>query len=103
LFRQIQKKGDLECFQRLHLTNINRRIWEAKVLETLDQRPNKKCDYILLRSEQASTIFSQLKPSSWNIFQLVGTALMVIVRSELTGVIRNVEAASRKVGFRFSL
>jgi hypothetical protein len=30
--------------------------------------------------------------------QLVGTALMVFVRSELTSVIRNVEATTRKVG-----
>jgi hypothetical protein len=30
--------------------------------------------------------------------QLVGTALLVIVRSDLTGVIRNVEGATRKVG-----
>lgn len=30
--------------------------------------------------------------------QLVGTALFVIVKSELTSVIRNVEGATRKVG-----
>jgi hypothetical protein len=29
-----------------------RRIWENKILETLDRRPNKKCSYVLLRSEQ---------------------------------------------------
>ncbi|PPR04035.1 hypothetical protein CVT24_010610 [Panaeolus cyanescens] len=60
-----------------------RRIWEHKILETLDQRPNKKCDYVLLRSEQ-----------------LVGTALLILVKSELTAVIRNVEGASRKTGLR---
>lgn len=31
-------------------------------------------------------------------FQLVGTALMIFVKSELTSVIRNVEATTRKVG-----
>lgn len=30
----------------------NRRIWENKILETLDRRPNKKTNYVLLRSEQ---------------------------------------------------
>ncbi|KAL0573125.1 Inositol-1,4,5-trisphosphate 5-phosphatase 1 [Marasmius crinis-equi] len=60
-----------------------RRLWEAKVLETLDRRPNKKCNYVLLRSEQ-----------------LVGTALMVLVKAELAYVIRNVEAATRKTGLR---
>lgn len=30
--------------------------------------------------------------------QLVGTALLVIVKSELTSVIRNVEGTTRKVG-----
>ncbi|KAH9987805.1 inositol polyphosphate phosphatase [Russula vinacea] len=49
-----------------------KRVWENKILETLERRPSKKCDYILLRSEQ-----------------LVGTALIVLVKSELTSVIRN--------------
>ncbi|KAF9534756.1 inositol polyphosphate phosphatase [Crepidotus variabilis] len=60
-----------------------RRVWENKILETLDRRPSKKCDYVLLRSEQ-----------------LVGTALLVLVKSELTSVMRNVEGTSRKTGLR---
>ncbi|KAF9076927.1 inositol polyphosphate phosphatase [Rhodocollybia butyracea] len=60
-----------------------RRLWETKILETLDRRSNKKSDYVLLRSEQ-----------------LVGTALLVLVKSELTSVIRNVEATTRKTGLR---
>ncbi|KAF7355511.1 Inositol polyphosphate phosphatase [Mycena sanguinolenta] len=60
-----------------------RRIWEGRILDTLDRRPNKKASYVLLRSEQ-----------------LVGTALLVLVKSELTPVMRNVEAASRKTGLR---
>ncbi|KAI0750962.1 inositol polyphosphate phosphatase [Daedaleopsis nitida] len=60
-----------------------RRMWEAKILDTLERRPNKKNDYILLRSHQ-----------------LVGTALLVLVKKELTAVIRNVEAASHKTGLR---
>jgi hypothetical protein len=35
--------------------NIKLRLeWEARILETLDRRPNKKCNYVLLRSEQVS-------------------------------------------------
>uniref|UniRef100_A0A0W0EZ96 phosphoinositide 5-phosphatase n=1 Tax=Moniliophthora roreri TaxID=221103 RepID=A0A0W0EZ96_MONRR len=60
-----------------------RRMWEAKILDTLERRPNKKCDYVLLRSEQ-----------------LVGTALMIFVKTELAPVIRNVEATTRKTGLR---
>jgi synaptojanin len=30
----------------------SRRIWENKILDTLDRRPNKTCNYVLLRSEQ---------------------------------------------------
>ncbi|KAI0722816.1 inositol polyphosphate phosphatase [Earliella scabrosa] len=59
------------------------RMWEAKIIDTLERRPNKKNDYILLRSHQ-----------------LVGTALLVLVKKELTAVIRNVEAASHKTGLR---
>ena len=31
------------------------RVWENKILDTLDRRPNKKSDYVLLRSEQVLT------------------------------------------------
>ncbi|KAI0638342.1 DNase I-like protein [Trametes polyzona] len=60
-----------------------KRVWETKILDTLERRPNKKSSYILLRSHQ-----------------LVGTALLVLVKKELTAVIRNVEAASHKTGLR---
>ncbi|EJF56616.1 inositol polyphosphate phosphatase [Dichomitus squalens LYAD-421 SS1] len=60
-----------------------RRMWEAKIVDTLERRPNKQSEYILLRSHQ-----------------LVGTALLVLVKKELTAVIRNVEAASHKTGLR---
>ncbi|KAG6809425.1 hypothetical protein H0H92_000296, partial [Tricholoma furcatifolium] len=63
-----------------------RRIWEKQIFETLDRRPNKKCNYVLLRSEQH--------------LQLVGTALIVLVKRDLLSVIRNVEAATRKTGLR---
>ncbi|KAJ7228451.1 inositol polyphosphate phosphatase, partial [Mycena pura] len=59
------------------------RVWERRIFDTLDRRPNKKANYVLLRSEQ-----------------LVGTALLVLVKSEMTPVMRNVEAATRKTGLR---
>ncbi|KIK93453.1 hypothetical protein PAXRUDRAFT_145071 [Paxillus rubicundulus Ve08.2h10] len=60
-----------------------KRIWEHKIMEAINGRSKKSAEYIMLRSEQ-----------------LVGTALFVIVKSELTSVIRNVEGASRKTGLR---
>lgn len=72
-----------------------RRIWEARIMDTLDKRPNKKCDYVLMRSEQVRFRCSSL---AWtHPMQLVGTALLVIVKSDLAPVIRNVEATTRKV------
>ncbi|KAN0097411.1 SacI homology domain containing protein [Tylopilus felleus] len=60
-----------------------RRVWEHKIMETINGRSKTSGEYVLLRSEQ-----------------LVGTALFVIVKSELTSVIRNVEGATRKTGLR---
>ncbi|KAL0949308.1 hypothetical protein HGRIS_009384 [Hohenbuehelia grisea] len=60
-----------------------KRVWEGKLIETLERRPHKQSSYVVLRSEQ-----------------LVGTALFILVKSELTPVMRNVEAASRKTGLR---
>lgn len=78
---------------------LSSRIWEDRILETLDRRPNKKNDYVLLRSEQAclSQIKAPCRHRSRHLIQLVGTALLVLVKSELTPVIRNVEGTSRKV------
>ncbi|EJU06333.1 inositol polyphosphate phosphatase [Dacryopinax primogenitus] len=60
-----------------------KRDWELLILDTLMNRPDCKTDYILLRSEQ-----------------LVGTALIVLVKTELASVIKNVEGASKKTGLR---
>ncbi|KDQ64344.1 hypothetical protein JAAARDRAFT_27972 [Jaapia argillacea MUCL 33604] len=73
----------LTAQQILQTDPEKRRIWESKIMDTLARRPNKKAEYVMLRTEQ-----------------LVGTALMVLVRAELTSVIRNVEATSRKTGLR---
>ncbi|KAG9317505.1 inositol polyphosphate phosphatase [Chiua virens] len=60
-----------------------RRIWEYQIMEAINGRPKSCGEYVLLRSEQ-----------------LVGTALLVIVKSELTSIIRNVEGTTRKTGLR---
>ncbi|KAK4053062.1 Inositol-1,4,5-trisphosphate 5-phosphatase 1 [Microbotryomycetes sp. JL201] len=57
---------------------------EKKPVEmTLADRPGKQSDYVLLRSGQ-----------------LVGTALIVLIRVELANEIRNVEAATKKTGLK---
>ncbi|KAF5363510.1 hypothetical protein D9756_000348 [Leucocoprinus leucothites] len=60
-----------------------KRLWEKKVMDNIERKPGKKSRYVMLRSEQ-----------------LVGTALFVIAKEELTSVIRNVEGATRKTGLR---
>ncbi|KAG6916702.1 hypothetical protein DXG01_005651 [Tephrocybe rancida] len=61
-----------------------RRIWEKQIFETLDRRPNKKCNYVLLRSEQ-----------------LVGTALVILVKSELLSTgLRGMSGNKGAVGIR---
>lgn len=59
------------------------RRWEAHILRTVAERPDKKSDYILLRSGQ-----------------LVGTALIVLIKTELAHEARNVEAATKKTGLK---
>ncbi|KAG9127885.1 inositol polyphosphate 5-phosphatase [Ceratobasidium sp. 392] len=60
-----------------------KRLWENYILDTLATRRDRKAEYVVLRSEQ-----------------LVGTALIVLCKTELTGYIRNVEAATKKTGLR---
>ncbi|KAK4701408.1 synaptojanin, partial [Phenoliferia sp. Uapishka_3] len=60
-----------------------KRRWEAHILQHIDRRPGKKSDYIILRSGQ-----------------LVGTALIVLIKKELANDVRNVEAATKKTGLK---
>ncbi|GAA5910570.1 hypothetical protein JCM5296_002953 [Sporobolomyces johnsonii] len=60
-----------------------KRRWENHILQTVADRPDKKSDYILLRSGQ-----------------LVGTALIVLCKKEIAGEVRNVEAATKKTGLK---
>lgn len=65
-------------------------------METLTHRPNKKVDYVVLRSEQVQKFFAHCRMVLKHL-QLVGTALILLVKSHLVGQIRNVEAATKKV------
>lgn len=69
----------LNAQQIIQADPAKKREWEAQIQKTIETRGN----YLIFRSEQ-----------------LVGTALFVIVKSELAGALRNVEAATRKTGLR---
>ena len=60
-----------------------RRTWETYIMEAFAQRKGKKSKYLLFRSEQ-----------------LVGTALVMVVKSDLTNSIRNVESSTKKTGLQ---
>lgn len=62
---------------------LRRRRWEAHLLQTIARRPDAKAEYVVLRSEQ-----------------LVGTALIVIVKTSIISTIRTVEAATKKTGLK---
>ncbi|KAG8810435.1 inositol polyphosphate 5-phosphatase [Serendipita sp. 399] len=78
-----QELVPLTAQQILQTDPEQKRRWERILMETLARRPDKRAEYTILRSEQ-----------------LVGTALIIIVRSDIAGNIRKVEAATRKTGLR---
>ncbi|KAG0141200.1 hypothetical protein CROQUDRAFT_52064 [Cronartium quercuum f. sp. fusiforme G11] len=60
-----------------------KRRWERSIMASLDQRPDKRTSYVILRSDQ-----------------LVGTALIILVKSEMVHEIRSVEATTKKTGMK---
>ncbi|TIC04091.1 DNase I-like protein [Wallemia mellicola] len=60
-----------------------RQIWERFILETLKSRQDKTDEYIILRSEQ-----------------VVGLALIVLIKQGLSKSIRSVEGAQKKTGLK---
>ncbi|KIJ23305.1 hypothetical protein M422DRAFT_276146 [Sphaerobolus stellatus SS14] len=73
----------LTAQQILQTDPTKKQMWESILLDTLARRSNKKADYVILRSEQ-----------------LVGTALIILVKSNLVANIRNVEGTTKKTGLR---
>jgi hypothetical protein len=65
---------------------IFRRIWEKEISDTLNNRPNKRSSYVILRSGQ-----------------LVGTALVIYAKADIVSNIRNVEYVMKKVRSFFSI
>ncbi|GAC94129.1 hypothetical protein PHSY_001698 [Pseudozyma hubeiensis SY62] len=70
--------------QQILMTDPDKiRTWEAKIMDTIARRRGGRSRYILLRSEQ-----------------LVGTALVILIKEELVNDVRLVEAATRKTGLK---
>ncbi|PWN50510.1 hypothetical protein IE53DRAFT_368846 [Violaceomyces palustris] len=70
--------------QQILMTDPDKiRIWESTIVDTLSRRQEKRSDYVLLRSEQ-----------------LVGTALVILIKEELVGHVRQIEAAYKKTGLK---
>nr|XP_019050419.1 phosphatidylinositol phosphate phosphatase [Kwoniella bestiolae CBS 10118]OCF29349.1 phosphatidylinositol phosphate phosphatase [Kwoniella bestiolae CBS 10118] len=69
-----QEIVELTAGQILQTDPAKKRVWEKFIMDTFDMRQRKKSDYLLFRSEQ-----------------LVGSALIIIVKSSLAPHIRNVE------------
>jgi len=78
-----QEIVQLNAGQIINADPEKKRRWETAVMQTLTSRSDAKAEYVLLRSEQ-----------------LVGAALMVIVKTSMVHNITNVEAATRKTGLK---
>ena len=78
-----QEIVELTAGQILQTDPAKRRMWEKFIVDTFAMRKSRNSDYILYRSEQ-----------------LVGTALIVFVKADLTGHIRRVESATKKTGLQ---
>jgi len=57
--------------------------WERVILSSLDNRPNKKASYAVIRSDQ-----------------LVGAALIILAKTDLVPAVRAVEAKTKKTGLK---
>ncbi|KAK0530467.1 Inositol-1,4,5-trisphosphate 5-phosphatase 1 [Tilletia horrida] len=70
--------------QQILLTDPSRLwVWENAIMEAINRRSQKQADYAFVRSEQ-----------------LVGTALLVLVKTNLLHNVRQVESATKKTGLR---
>jgi len=58
-------------------------VWENAIMEAINRRSTKQADYTFMRSEQ-----------------LVGTALLVLIKTSLVHNVRQIESATKKTGLR---
>ncbi|EIW69000.1 hypothetical protein TREMEDRAFT_39318 [Tremella mesenterica DSM 1558] len=78
-----QEIVELTAGQILQTDPAKRRMWEKYIMDTFHARGEKHPEYLLFRSEQ-----------------LVGTALIIVIRSDLAPNVRNVETATKKTGLQ---
>ncbi|KAK0564422.1 Inositol-1,4,5-trisphosphate 5-phosphatase 1 [Tilletia horrida] len=70
--------------QQILLTDPSRLwVWENAIMEAINRRSTKQADYAFVRSEQ-----------------LVGTALLILVKTNLLHNVRQIESATKKTGLR---
>lgn len=75
-----------------------RRRWEKYIMDTFAMRKDLGSEYGLFRSDQVRSRRKLLYDEGADSFiQLVGTALVVVVKSDLMKHIRAVETATKKV------
>ncbi|KAL7419534.1 Inositol-1,4,5-trisphosphate 5-phosphatase 1 [Cryptotrichosporon argae] len=77
-----QEIVELTAGQILQTDPAKKRMWESYIMEAFASRKGKN-EYMLYRSEQ-----------------LVGTALIIVIRASLASAIRSVESATRKTGLQ---
>nr|XP_031862893.1 uncharacterized protein CI109_001367 [Kwoniella shandongensis]KAA5529965.1 hypothetical protein CI109_001367 [Kwoniella shandongensis] len=78
-----QEIVELTAGQILQTDPAKKRMWEKYIMDTFAMRKGKKSEYLLFRSEQ-----------------LVGTALIVVVKSDLAKCMRGVESTTKKTGLQ---
>ncbi|KAF7332240.1 Inositol polyphosphate phosphatase [Mycena kentingensis (nom. inval.)] len=76
-----------------------KRVWETRILGDARSPTEQKVGLCVV-TQRPGWCSAQVRPLFNNMKKLVGTALMVLVKTELAPVMRNVEAASRKTGLR---
>ena len=65
-------------------------------MDAFKQRKDRKSDYLLFRSEQVGVLHKTPLQAA-ETAQLVGTAIIIVVKSGISKNIRNVESATKKV------
>ncbi|OCF75027.1 phosphatidylinositol phosphate phosphatase [Kwoniella mangroviensis CBS 8886] len=78
-----QEIVELTAGQILQTDPAKKRVWEKFIMDTFTMRKGEKSDYLLYRSEQ-----------------LVGSALIIIVKSSLAPHMRNVESTTKKAAYK---
>ncbi|KAK8861609.1 hypothetical protein IAR55_002432 [Kwoniella newhampshirensis] len=78
-----QEIVELTPGQILQTDPAKKRMWEKYIMDTFAMRKGKKSEYLLFRGEQ-----------------LVGTALIVLVKSDLAKCMRGVESTTKKTGLQ---